>query len=396
MSEGISHSQARSIAESVVEPVRGDVRQLERRIADIEEEMAKLAQAIAQMNRDLGNKLDSIRSTADSGFQSTKQGLTQINLTDAAGFAAVTAGVVSVEGAVSNVGQRVSTLDTTMQRLTNATIQLDLERALAEVQAPLALFKAFGHEIDERHMMAQTSASVVMTQYAQLHTAVREGYDAKLRTIGEHIYAIYEGDFVRYGELPLSVDPGDLPQLVQDIERRLIGCRSDALDREFSEFVKGALEPMLGALSALRRDIGDRYDIDELEEAGGPRTIGVPLLAVESKPNAREDSDEAKWAVLLDAEVRPHASDGPDKATLKLATSKTLGSWAAELKNSMPRRIQAGKERALSGAEADAVKRALEDLGREGLVPQALVGDLQAYVDQVGITLVTLDGDARP
>lgn len=395
MSEGISRATAQQIAESVVRPVQQGVNQLERRIEQIEEEMAKLASAITAMTDKLSRKLDEIKtstdkveSTTNKGFGETTDKLAAMHVTDIAGYAAVRDGVDSVESAVEVVGRRVGTLDTTMQRLTNATIQLDLERALAEVQGPLALFKAFETEINERHQMAQQSANSIYQQYMQLHSKVNESYAGKLRTIGEHIYAIYEGDFLPYAQRPLSEDPGELTDLVREIEGKVIASRSSALDREFSQFVSGALEPMLGALSALRHDIGERFDHDDIDTTDGPRAIGVPVLAV-------EDAARAAWDLLVDAEVEAKSPNDSARATLSLNTPKRLKAWQGELAKSWDDRVESGRVHAADKDTLERVKRELAALAAEGLVPSDLVPDLQAYVDTFGIEIIALGGGAK-
>jgi len=158
MSDGISRSEAESIAAAAVRPVEIEVNQLSRRTAQIErqiqaleDEMARVAQALSQLGQNIQQGFRDLKHTSERGFSALEGSSEKIHRAQVAGTVATVDSLTQIQD-VNKLG--FGTLDGSVRQMSQALVQMEIIRQIHEVKAPVEQANRFNEEIEQRFTKA--------------------------------------------------------------------------------------------------------------------------------------------------------------------------------------------------------------------------------------------------
>jgi len=251
---GVTESQVHAIVRSYVNP-------LVVRINEMEVIMNNVDKSVEALHKDMvkginllleaeGKALSVHKQSHDMTFEqfvATQARLGLMHETAAQGFSTVQAGL--------------GVVDSSVRQMSTAIVQMEVIRILNEAEDPIDRTRHFATEIDERFGKAVENVYIIRGQYDTLSDEVRKESERKLRTIGEHIYSIYEEDFQAYAELPMQRPPDDSLDVPLLVEEAVLRGRSEALDRSLEAMGRDLLEPLLQAHHVFEHELASRYSI---------------------------------------------------------------------------------------------------------------------------------------
>jgi hypothetical protein len=334
---GISQAEARSIAQSVVAPVERQVDRLEsqvanlvKRVSHLEEELSAIGNAISRMHSD-------VVSSLKSGFSSVSQEIDQ-QRQEVVGQTkrvetAVEIGLAATTAATAIVGKCVDTVGDKVDKGTMTSGELEYLRVFNDARAPLKQIEAFQLEIGERFKKSLESVGEERLRNDALFAKVTENLDRKMRTIGEHIFKIYEQDFAHAVAEPLALTRLECHEPALAIDDERIEARARALNLGLERAFQEVIEPLLEMQRRLEESLKSDVAIDGVE----PGDFSIPMNAV----------------LTAEGIKLQHA---PEAAALAPIVERTLGD---------PRTLAT---RSISQGEYDAIALALRDLAKRGVL----------------------------
>lgn len=390
---GLSAYEVQSIVGSMlnsrVGPIESELRSQQRALAALEEEMSSIGRAVDSMASHLGTKLDglahsqrelirvqeSTRELTREQFVAANAQLGGLRAESAVGFGAVSTGLGAVSGDVKVV-------DASLQQLTRATVQMEVIRLLNEARGPVQKIHAFSEEIDQRFAKAIESVYVVRSQYDQLLGTAMAEYQHKLRTIGDHIYAIYEQDFRDHAELPLSAPADQVQSLALALDEQMLEARSEALDADLSDVGRESLEPLLSAHHAFEHTLATRF-ATRVSAAGERETVGVPaVLRVWG-------GGPSPFEVVAGARLREDRGVGAREGlNFSIEEDPALRTWTAGLATRANEIVSQARARRLGPQEVAQLKEALTAQARAGRIDPSLLQGYFDYLDHFGLEMV--------
>ena len=345
-----------------------EIHALQGQIRRLEEEMEKTSQMVATMDKNLSSRLDNIstlNAKANETLVQSLEALRDVIATSTAGFASN-----------REVSERVNA---SVQDSTHAQVRMEYLRRHAEARAPIRTMQAFSKEIDERFEMALESVQLNRQTYNEHFKNIRDEYQQKLRTIGQHIFQVIEENFLPVVEQRVEVPRLKYQQLALEVDEERIKSRSDQLDAELDTFFQEKLKPLLDlekkTSAYLERDVKVPFAVPEKVD-----WLLLPGLVLEwsaQEPTAVIGTKLSKDPGRLKEEgvgYRLEADGALDPVRNK------VGPWGARTSSRRPKR-------ALDPKEIGKLKAALKGLMGEGLVDPELKAGYDAYLDKFGLMI---------
>ncbi|MBI4700137.1 MAG: hypothetical protein HY744_03045 [Deltaproteobacteria bacterium] len=382
---GVTESQVHAIVRGYVEPVA-------RQVGALEEEMGHVGRAVEHMSDRLAegfNKLlgegHSLRElTREIGVGTSAQ-LTSLRGESASGFASVTGGLAVVDAQVKQVDESVEETTSAVEQMTSAVVQMEVIRLLNEAKGPIERAKGFVQEIDQRFAKAIENVAFVQAQYDELLAKVTAEYDRKLRTIGEHIFRIYEQDFRERAEIPMTTPAEAHLDLALAVDERWLKARSDGLETNLAELGEAVLEPLLRAHA-------------EFEDAlAGQLACQAPVvqgeLALPAAVRVVVEDGVERLQVVAGSRIEPVARPQADAAgpPFRFARAAAAEEIAALVERRAPAILEALglATKALGPAGIEALKQELAKMAEQGLLEKTLLPGYADYLDAFGLEVVT-------
>lgn len=294
MSNGISEGQARNIAQraadSAVAPLKSDItnlkseqRTLARRIGQLEDEMAKIASSIKEMQRALVQSLSALQDRVEATNKTTKA----LIVANESGFQrTLSATKTGFERTLSATQQ----VDEAVTRNTGALVEMEYLRLYGEAQAPLRFIESFAEEIDDRFAKAIEDVYLNRELYNQHFDRIYDEYDAKIRSIGEHIFELLENDFEPIVERSQQVPQLEYAKLSLEVDEVQVAVRSQLLDDALESLKQTSLQPLLGAEQALTETLDGDHDLGRDSDIAPRATVLVPVTVAISHDGKVMDS----------------------------------------------------------------------------------------------------------
>ncbi len=383
--------QVHSAISSVVGPLQREVNALERKLREMEDEMANVANAIQQMHQALAHGLNNIHTSNHQLIQIQQASATMTLQQFTAANTALVATSHQVSGmrtesklGFATMGSELQLVDKDVQKMTQALVQMEVIRLLNEAKGPVQRLRGFGEEIDQRFSKAVENVFFVRAQHDQLLGTAMGQYEHKLRLIGEHIYLIYEQDFRAFAEEPLTEAADEHIDLAMKVDERRLQERARALDTNIAMLGETILAPLLDAQRTFEETLAGTF-----------------------ATNLHLDSGEA----LLPASVTIRSSAGTERLHVVTAArverqeggdcgfqlrNEAYGQPLAELIESSAPQVLAGLTTTKMPRELlEAVKDELALLAEEGMLDPKLLPGYAEYLDRFGLEVVN-QGEISP
>ncbi len=389
---GVSESRVYSIVRSEMAPLTGAVSQLSNAVGNLnnrmnrlEAEMARIENAIHSMANALGNKLEGLQQATRKGLEAnaehlrlandrlrsvedtTREGLENNQRSTREGLAIATAATLDVKSEVN-----FNTVS--VERGTTAQIQMEFLRIHAEGQSAARRIIGFATEVDERFNKSLESVTLNRQLYDKHFASIREEYDNKMRTIGEHIYRIIEEDFDPIVDKPLGVPRVEYQGLALAVDTERVEARSSQLDANLAEIRDQLLSPLIALHADFEADLKSRFGLDRATPVGDELLIPAAVVV---------DAD-AKVEVLADMTLRKKSNDA---MRINLVKRDRLPAISSQLGASGTAKTIASQLawRPLDGNELQALAGAISELRTEGLLEAEYGEDLLTYLKTCGL-----------
>ncbi len=367
---------AESNTDSRVDGLSRQLNELGQRIGKLERDVAATAQAVYEAARFLGGKLDEVRSSVVEGG---KQVTDRVDTTNErmnlaiVGVAATTAAVVEHRMATVRNIERAHEL---IAKQTSAVVQMEVLRAFNEARALKSKVGAFTDEVDERFLKAIEGLFINRLLYDKHFQAIYDEYDTKIRTIGEHIFAIWEND-LRPAEDAAKVPHSSYQELAVEVDLERLARRSAQLDQDLDVVYDAALGPRLDLDRAFERALSSTYSASTPAEPGLRASAAAVYLA-----GARGSKQFVCDMVALPADDA--------KIEVQIQPAGNLGAFSERARNGdhAERIGKVASRRAMTDAEAAEFRNAIGRLASRGLVPRALLPGLEAYLAKVPLQIL--------
>jgi hypothetical protein len=374
---GVSRGEVHAIVESKVSPLRSAISELNSRVSNLEAELSRLGYAVERMSDLLAQKLDQVNSTQHAlveaqrtthrmtheQFVAANTQLQGIEKTSIAGFTATHLGLKDVNGSVV--------------QMVTATAQMEVIKTINDAREPLEKLKGFAAEIDERFGKAVENVYLVRGQYDQLLATQMAEYDKKLHLIGEHIYAIYEQDFLERAEVPLMQPVRSFIELPLALDDARLGEREAALEGCLLEVTNTGLSPLLDLQRDLENQIARQYAAEETARVG---EAAVPLDLCIYTPEASRSTE-----VIAGARLETRADRASSGHEPRFDIADRSDGMRRQLEPHGSRLQQMTDLRPITTQERDGLIRELQKMADGGeLSPEVLQGYID-YLESFGL-----------
>jgi hypothetical protein len=364
-------------------------------VKELEVELGALSTSIEHLGDKLGHKLDAVShgQTALLGAQVATHEMTReqfvaanvqlggLHQTSAQGFGAV-------KGGLDVVASDVKLVDGSVRQMTVAMAQMEVIRIMNDAKGPIDRLKSFTEEIDERFGKALENVYMVRGQYDHLLGTAMSEYGRKLHVIGEHIYAIYEQDFVPQVERPLTSPARAFVELPMSVDERKLEARAEALEGNLLEASHSILDPLLETQRNLEHAMASRY-ASELATSLGDIAIPIDVRIY-------DEGAQRPVEVIAGARMEKAPPTGQEGTSTYFKLGDRSAGARAALEQHGDRIARSCALRPISSEERTKLLLALQKLATEGAIDRELLDGYADYLTEFGLEVaVGEQGAAR-
>ena len=410
-----------------VTQLMGEVQRLRQDVNQLEADMARTADAVIESAKLLARKLDEVRSSVDAKGDEVVSRIDSTNTQ----LVAANAGIIATNGSIllhkHATEKQFAKTKALISKQTSAVVQMECIRAYNEAVALRSKALAFAEEIDDQFDKAVEGVFINRVLYDKHFQSIHEEYDLKVRTIGEHIFAIWEND-LRPAEQCAQVPHSAFQQLALDVDLERLARRSAQLDQDLEVVFERSLEPRLDMDRSFERALSSIYGqpvpaIDGtraavaaifLSGAAGPRVV-MDRVAQPAGISSGEPAPPTRFDGVMppplppvpppDAGVEvgtsvpppippspplelPHPTSLAPEVSTRAAVLHTDQAAATAAETFVQRVAQNARRRPMNEAEMSALWSAIGRLADRGLVPADLLPGFDTYIKKVPLQIL--------
>ena len=371
--QSIANSAANSAARGVHNDLAPQIRRLESELNRLRQEMSQIANAIAEMSREMRSDLKAIHKLSEKQLAVDKEQLDAQRTTAQTSTQILTANVAGFATSVFATNATTAATD----RSTSALVEVEYLRLYNEARAPLRFIEEFASEITERFAKAIEGVHVNRELYDEHFRRIFDESENKVRTIGEHIFRIIEEDFDPTVQQRLEVPRSTYQNLALEVDAKRISERSRQLDADLRTLFVETLAPLLEMHHRFETELAANYAVDI-----GP-SVGEMLL-----PAAVAVSDDGGCELYVGCRIEG-TPDGPNGRSFRItqderyaATREAIGRVAAA---GLSERL---KTRRMNEEELAELLVALEGLAEAGRIDAKLLPGYREYLQHYGLECI--------
>ncbi len=352
-----------------VSALQSDVRSIKSEIDRINQEMANIASEIRSMATELSGELRRVHGAVENSNEKL------VGILGASGGILVATGLTAknVSSLDQHTQENLETLQELQQRQTSAMTQLDSIRTYTEAVALTKKSDAFCKEIDQRFSKAVEGVVLNRILYDKHFRSIDEDYDSKIRTIGSHIYQIWEEDLHPIEEAS-HIPTAQRQELAVEVDLHRLAARSSLLDSDLEMVRREHLDPLIALDATFERALDLEYAIDGNPDEG--REILVPAAVAFL-------GDRVEIAV--DTRIAP-SSDGGFSFIQERQLPEHFA-YCHSVEGNL-RIQQQCKIRPMTPEEVLELKGALASIASRGLIDPQLLPAFGEYLEKVPLGIV--------
>lgn len=354
----MSGGQSSCNCAGAVAALQSQVQALNSEVNRIKREMSEIANAIERMSARLSENISRV------------EGAVKLSNTELAAIAGTTAATAAtVVRFKSDVSTGMEEARRLQERQTSAMVQLDSVRTVTEARALSSKADAFVQEVDERFAKAVEGVFLNRVLYDKHFGAIKDEYQSKIRTIGSHIYDIWEKD-LRPTEHAAQVPADAYQGLAVEVDLERLAARSNLLESDLDMIRDRHLQPLVALDAKAEQAIDRTYAVDGAPKEG--IEVAVPAVVA--------FSDDSSLAIV-DAVA---GSDGG------LSSRGRLPEHARFCGSSEGRALirRSCKVRPMHPEEVEQLTRALGRLAERGMIDADLLPGYRKYLDSTKMGIV--------
>ena len=385
---GVSEARVYNMIQSEISPLRDRIDRLNGRLSALENDMSSIGNAIQDMSRAVRGELHSLNKTTRDSLEAAKatnarlelanERLAEVQMTTASGLQrnaeVALAGFSANTAATTRVSSDVRLTTSSVERNTATLVQMEFLRIFGEAQIASRKIKGFSSEVEERFSKAMEGVVLNRNLYDKHFESIHNEYEAKIRTVGEHIYRILEEDFAPVVEQRLQVPTLEYQRLSLTVDQTRLERRSEQLDANLSEVRQTQLAPLLSMHAEFEKVLGERYHLDV--SVGADDHWMVPAAFAVNADDVPE--------FVMDASLKSRG-DGPVRIGFEARGKIPNISSQLTSKEAVKAITDQVKWQSLGSQDLDAVAREIDSLRQEGLLTAEYADGLVRYLRMFGL-----------
>ena len=270
---GISASEAANIAQNVV---RAELQQVYREINDVRRELQNEINRLEREMREVGEMI------AAEIRQQTSQLGNQIENQTIAVVGGVAANTVMLERTKSQIEEDFSKTRTKLELQTEASLQIEVGKKMSDSVSLHGKLMAFGRDIRSRFERSLELFFMNRQLYNVNFKKIRDEYQNKIRTIGEHIFSIRDND-ISPAVVAASSPLEEIHSLPMEVDLYRLKVRAENLDETLQMLKQSRFDAVLESLDSLEAGLSSQFAIDQpLASARDQRMAVVGLATLSS------------------------------------------------------------------------------------------------------------------
>ena len=327
--------------------------------------MAAIAQAINQMTAALSRDINNVHGAV----QVSNRELAAITVATGA-TAATTAILQATVKSEFGESQRLQQIQT------SAMVQLDSVRTFTDALSLSNKTIAFTQEVDERFGKAVEGVVLNRILYDKHFGAIQNEYQSKIRTIGSHIYDIWEKD-IAPAEAAAKVPAQVHQELAVEVDLQRLASRSSLLDSDLDMVRQTHLEPLIALDAQFERTIQDQFAIDGQPAEGSEIVVPAVVAVYDQTVDA-----------LVDCIVGPGG---------RISAGSRLPDHTRYCQSDEGRKRirRSARVRPMTTEETASLAAAVQRLADRGLIEESMVGGYRKYLESVPLGIITSSGEVE-
>jgi hypothetical protein len=268
-STGISASEAANIAQNVV---RAELQQVYREINDVRRELQNEINRLEREMREVGEMI------AAEIRQQTSQLGNQIENQTIAVVGGVAANTVMLERTKSQIEEDFSKTRTKLELQTEASLQIEVGKKMSDSVSLHGKLMAFARDIRSRFDRSLELFFMNRQLYNLNFKNIRDEYQNKIRTIGEHIFSIRDND-ITPAVVAASSPLEEIHSLPMEVDLYRLKVRAENLDETLQMLKQSRFDAVLESLDSLEANLSSQFAIDQPLASGRDQRMAVVGLA---------------------------------------------------------------------------------------------------------------------
>lgn len=318
---GVSANYVDSAIASLREDLMGEIhslaREMEREINRLEAEMREVGQMIASEIRDQTSRL-----------------VGQIETQTVAVVGGVAANTVMLERTRNQIEEDFSKTRTKLDLQTEATLQVEVGKKIADTLATQGKLAAFAKDIKSRFEKSLETLMLNRQLYNVNFRKIFDEYSNKLKVIGQHIFVIRESDIapaIKAAQAPLE----EIHGLPMEVDLFRLKVRAESLDEALQILRNSRFDKVLNSITSLERTLAEQFGLGRAPAAQGSERLQAVVLAT---------SSAISTDLIVGREARPPrqgqavnvGAQHPDLAVLESERARELAMQAIALGSPRP------------------------------------------------------------
>ncbi len=347
---------------------------LEQNLRLLEDEMSRTAEAIEKMSLIVKRNLEEVLHKQEEANYSLDNSLK----TSQAILAVNTAGFTDNAIATRQVNSSVNEVDQTVNKNTQAIIEIELLQKSSEAQHPMQFVRNYALEIDERFAKAIERIWLNRNLYDEHFNVLYAEYDKKMRTIGEHIFRIIEEDYSADMVEKLQIPMTAYLQLPEAVDNKRLEERSSQLDYSFEEFYAKDLKPILELHSKFETEMASKYSFEFSDEELNDFIIPT-LISI---------STDGKIDIKIDSRIQSKKVDSEEyRNGFNILSSDSFSELEKALEMNTSAIVRQLVLHEITEDEIEKLMQSMEKLATKGIINPRLLTGYRQYLKRYGLKI---------
>ncbi len=232
-------------------------REIDRLRSEMERGHDALERQINEMEREMRNLAEQVVNAIERQTQSLSS---DISLQTRALAAEAAATLAMLEATRRQMADDFRETRDKLDVQTEAGLQVEIGKKIGEANATFAKMQAFNKDIDQRFDKAFENVSINTRLYDANFEKIYTEYEHKIRTIGSHIFDIWE-EVITPVQETANYDFDEVFQVAVDVDLERLKIRSEHLDGTLALLRSTRLDEILGSMHALDDALSNRFAV---------------------------------------------------------------------------------------------------------------------------------------
>ena len=329
------------------------IRPIERQVNQLESTVSQLDRDLNQLRRYVEGEIQRLEREMREIGEMIVHAIDRQTLAVVGGVAATT---LMIERTKSQIETDFQETRTKLELQTESTLQIEVGKKVSEATSLRSKLNAFEKDIRSRFDKSIENAAMNRELYNLNFRKIRDEYENKIHTIGEHIFQIKLED-IAPAEKAALVPYEQAHSLPMEMDLQRLAVRSQNLDETLNLLRNSRLDDVVNSLEDLQKVLASHSTGDD-----------VPGSNVNLCVEGFVSTSSIQTRVLVGHVAKPVTSD--DHISLALAENSLAHYNSKAVSDRVGLSLSTRKSRKIEGGEIVLLSRASDSLLSRGLISQ--------------------------